>query len=156
MERTVKAYNELVWRLLTAEDRYKFEWAIGAVLTGGPANDVVFYGHGMTGKTTLMTIVRKILIRSAGFVAPRVVFHESFVGRHIPVHDSDVFSFVEINSPLDTGNALVIEPTGIRIPVNKYYVLMTQIESELDAIAEICINRYRSLGEDHYRTEENI
>lgn len=152
-----RAYNELVNILLAREDRVKFEWAIGAMLSDGPRNIVVVRGPAGSGKTTLMTIVRKVLLSPfTGHFAPRVDFlnEDNFVEV-----DPDAFTFAEINhiSGLEL-DAIVIETTGNRVPVNKHYVLMREIDSELIDIANSCISLYREMGDgdDCYSTfEEN-
>lgn len=150
MNGSVKAYNELTTALLTPEEREKFEWAIGAVLTGGPPNVVVIRGPRGTGKSTLLAIVRNILTRFVGDVSPRVAFYEGVAFRTSMLSDagSDAFVFIETNRPIDVGDAVFIDPTGDRIPANKYYVLTNEIDSELDSIAELCIDKYHELGHD--------
>lgn len=151
MTGSVKAYNELTRPLLSEEDHEKFEWVIGAVLAGGPSNVVVVCGEARSGKSTLLTIVRKILTRFVGEFSPRVAFQSGELSE-IAV---DAFVFLETNEPVAPKGSLFIQTTGRHIPANKYYVLTAQTESELDAIAELCINRYHAMGEDHYRTQEN-
>lgn len=146
-----RAYNEMVGLLLTRADRQKFEWAIGAMLDDGPRNIVVLRGAAGTGKTTLMTIIRKVLLSPfAGNFAPRVTFL-TWDSHEIPHVDSDMFVFVEalIGDAL-TDDSLIIETTGERVPVNKHYVLMREIDSELGDIADHCVELYRELGEGYY------
>lgn len=146
-----RAYNEMVGLLLEREDRQKFEWAIGAMLEDGPRNIVVLLGAPRTGKTTLTKIVRKVLLSpEAGAFAPRVAFL-SWDLHELPQVDDDMFVFVEalIGDAL-TKDSLIIKTTGDRVPVNKHYVLMREIDSELGDIAEHCIELYRELGYDYY------
>jgi len=145
----MKAYNELVGNILEDEDRIKFEWIIGAVLTGAPPRTMVIAGPSGSGKTTLTDIVRKLLSEFQGEISPRVAFHRDLVrpGRD---YDPEVFNFVECLDPVSPKWALYIETTGGMIPVNKYHVLMRQIIMELDSLADFCIERYRALGVYHY------
>lgn len=71
----ISAYDELVSLLYSPEERQKFEWAIGAILTGDAKKIekfLVFYGAGGTGKSTVMNIVSKLFggkIKDGGYVA---------------------------------------------------------------------------------------
>ena len=152
---STRAYNELVDTILFREDREKFEWAVGCMLDNGPCHVVTLLGGPMTGKTTLTTIARKILLSPfTGNVAPRVAFLER--GRPRGFND-DTFIFDEVLSPDEIiDGSLVIQTTGNRVPVNKHYVLMAEIDSELIVIADNCIALFRELGENYYNeTQEN-
>lgn len=147
-----KAYNGLVETLISREDQEKFEWTLGCMLDNGPCQTVVLRGGARTGKTTLMTIVRKVLLSPfTGNYAPRVNFLNEM---EMKLLEPGIFAFVEANedSRLEL-DALVIKTTGSRIPVNKHFVLMNEIDSELVAIADKCIAVYRELGEDYYSTD---
>lgn len=138
-----KAYNELVGVLLSEEDRLKFEWAVGAVLNGGPPNIVIIHGHSMTGKSTLLNIVRKVMMAPVPVdYAPRVAFQHNGYSEA----DQDTYVFAAENNP-DNGlepGAIHIFTTGDRVPVNKHFVLMDEINSELIEISEHCIDVYRN------------
>jgi hypothetical protein len=153
---TPKAYNEMISLLLSREDQEKFEWSIGCMLDNGPCHVVVLRGSRGTGKTTLMTIIRKVLLSPfTGGIAPRVAFL-SWDMYELPHIDSATFVFVEANTDdAITSESLVIETTGDRVPVNKHYVLMREIDSELVDIADNCIALFRELGEDYYTSQEN-
>jgi hypothetical protein len=43
-----------------------------------------------------------------------------------------------------------IHPTGVTIPTNLYNTLLSRIDFELGAIAQHCLDVYRSLGKNHY------
>jgi ABC-type uncharacterized transport system ATPase subunit len=153
-----KAYRELTSALLSVEERQTFEWAIGAVLSGAPPEVVTILGYTGSGKSTLVKIVKKILgfafVQGIVGVTPNVDFLDW--DSAIPHVGENAFVFVETNAG-DTiePNSIVIQTTGDRIPANKYYVLMTQIDTELPEIAEACIERYRSMGDGYYNTQEN-
>ena len=155
-----KAYYELSKLVLDEMELEKFEWAVGAMLAGGHPNTVVLEGPARSGKSTLMRIARLALTRTLGDFSPPVSFQTYVPGaeqRRDPGFDyANAFIYIEANVPTHIEDSLVIRPTGGQIPVNKYHVLMTQIETtELDMVADICINRYRALGGDHYITQEN-
>lgn len=62
----ISAYNKLVSRLYSPEERRKFEWAIGAVINGASKKIqkfLVFYGAGGTGKSTIIDIIEKQLFK---------------------------------------------------------------------------------------------
>lgn len=71
----ISAYDELVSRLYLPEERAKFEWAIGAVISGDAKKIqkfLVFYGSGGTGKSTIMDIISKLMggkVSDGGYVA---------------------------------------------------------------------------------------
>lgn len=66
-----------------------------------------------------------------------------FMGTNQPVKISDAKSGI-IRRLID------VHPTGVRIPVNHYHTLMSQIDFELGAIAHHCLEVYQSLGKNHY------
>lgn len=149
---STRAYDELVKTILSPEDQEKFEWAVGCMLDNGPCHVVTLLGGAATGKTTLTNIVRKVLLSPfTGNAAPRVAFLEA--GRAYRPRDfaSDAFIFFEAISPRDiVEDSLVIRTTGNRVPVNKHYVLMDEIDAELVIIADNCIALFRELGEGYY------
>lgn len=142
MTHVPKAYNELVSVLLTDEDRAKFEWAIGAILCGGPRNVVIFHGGPATGKSTLLDVIRKVMMSPINVgLAPRVALqHDGY----FDLGDVDAYVFAAVNRPVEIEGVIDIHTTGDRVPVNKHYVLMEQIGSEGVAIAEHCINVYHN------------
>lgn len=149
-----RAYNELVSLLIRPEDQEKFEWVIGAILSGSSGHIVVLRGDARTGKTTLTQIARKALsVPVAGNSFPNVAFFEGDVDVNI---DPGQNAFVEVNdlSHLEL-DALVIETTGDRVPVNKHYVLMQKIDDEIVDIAEGCIIAYNSRNEGYFTFQEN-
>lgn len=142
-----KAYNELMDRLLSPEDRTKLETVIGSMLSGGPPEHVLFYGPAASGKTTMMRIIKRLLTMSAfGDATARVAFRHSG-NRHIEsemIFNSFVFAeATRMPEELPPGD-IFLRTTGERLPVNKYYVLMDLIDSELDEIAEHCIRTYQN------------
>lgn len=148
--RQTRAYNELLSLLLKPEDQQKFEWAVGAMLNDGPRNIVVFWGEAGTGKTTLMNITRKIAMTTVvDNVAPRVAFVNWDHGYELPSFE-DEFVFTECyGSRSIRDGVIVIHTTGDSIPVNKYHVLVQEIDNELPEIARGCSAVYNSLGENY-------
>ncbi|WPJ30584.1 hypothetical protein [Streptomyces phage Psst1] len=137
-----KAYNELLDRIFRPEDRLKLETVVGSMLSGGEPQHVVIFGTSGSGKTSVSKIIRKLALFNMvenGRRTHHVVFqHEGYY----PV-ESDSFVFAETKEPVAPKGAVFVETTGERLPVNKYYVLMQQIDSELDEIAEHCIQTYQ-------------
>jgi hypothetical protein len=66
-----------------------------------------------------------------------------FVGSNKPVKISDAKSGI-IRRLID------IHPTGVIIPPNQYNTLISRIDFELGAIAQHCLEVYRSLGKNYY------
>src|ERR1044072_8548535 len=66
-----------------------------------------------------------------------------FVGTNKPVKISDAKSGI-IRRLID------IHPTGITISTNQYNTLMSRVDFELGAIAQHCLDVYRSLGKNYY------
>ncbi len=63
VEGSIDAYDELVGTLYSAEERHKFEWAIGTIVSGESTKIqkfLVFYGSQGTGKSTVMNIIQKL------------------------------------------------------------------------------------------------
>lgn len=62
----ISAYDKLVSRLYSPEERQKFEWAIGSIINGASKKlqkFLVFYGAGGTGKSTIIDIIEKQLFK---------------------------------------------------------------------------------------------
>lgn len=74
-EGEMTAYNELIGKLYTEDERRKFEWAIGAIIEGDAKKIqkfLVFFGPGGTGKSTVMDIIMLLfggLVKSGGYVS---------------------------------------------------------------------------------------
>jgi hypothetical protein len=66
-----------------------------------------------------------------------------FMGTNQPVKISDAKSGI-IRRLID------VHPTGITIPTGRYHALMSQIEFELGAIAQRCLNVYLEMGKNYY------
>ena len=66
-----------------------------------------------------------------------------FMGTNQPVRISDAKSGI-IRRLID------VNPTGNRVPINHYHALMSQIDFELGAIAEHCLDVYLSMGKNYY------
>ncbi|ASU03968.1 terminase small subunit [Streptomyces phage Psst4] len=149
MNNLPKAYNELMERLLEPEDRRKLEIVVGAMLTGGPPQTVLISGPVRSGKTTLMKIVKRLItLTTFATGSPRVLFqHDGF---QLVELAQPTFVFAETHIlPREMPGAVFIQTTGDRLPVNKYYVLMDLIDSELDEIAEHCIRTYHNAQENN-------
>lgn len=65
------------------------------------------------------------------------------MGTNQPVKISDAKSGI-IRRLID------VHPTGVKIPVNKYHTLIGQIDFELGAIAQHCLEVYRDMGKNYY------
>lgn len=68
-----------------------------------------------------------------------------FMGTNQPVKISDAKSGI-IRRLID------VTPTGVRIPINHYHTLMSQIDFELGAIAAHCLDVYRKMGKNFYNS----
>ncbi|MCA1806641.1 MAG: DUF5906 domain-containing protein, partial [Actinobacteria bacterium] len=66
-----------------------------------------------------------------------------FMGTNQPVRISDAKSGI-IRRLID------VHPTGVRLDINHYHTLLSQIDFELGAIAEHCLQVYRKMGQNHY------
>lgn len=70
----------------------------------------------------------------------------------------DAFLFMGTNQPVRISDAksgiirrlIDVNPTGVKIPSNHYQTLFNQIDFELGAIAQHCLEVYLSLGKNHY------
>lgn len=206
----ISAYEELVSTLYTPEERMKFEWAIGAVISGDAKRIekfIVFYGPGGTGKSTIMKIIQMLfggLVRDGGYIATFVA--KDLVGNNNSFatsafkdnplvaiqHDGDLskiednsklnsivshevmqinekykttydnrinaFLFMGTNKPVkitDAKSGLIrrvidVRPTGSKLDPDRYFELMGRIEFELGAIADHCLQVYKTLGRNYY------
>lgn len=155
----MRAYNELVSRILHDEDRAKFEWSVGAMLTGAIPRDTVIEGPARSGKTTLTSIVRSILTQYRSDFSPRVSFIESIDGAFDDTFiANDTYIFVEcLRASSVREGSLIVRTTGDSIPVNTYHVLMEQIRDDLYSIADHCIHIHLDGPETIIEnTQENI
>lgn len=70
----------------------------------------------------------------------------------------NAFLFMGTNQPVKISDAkagiirrlIDVHPTGMRVDPDRYHILMNQIEFELGAIANRCLERYRSMGKNYY------
>lgn len=70
----------------------------------------------------------------------------------------DAFLFMGTNQPVKISDAksgiirrlIDVHPTGVKIPTNHYFTLMSKIDFELGAIAQHCLDVYLSMGRNHY------
>jgi hypothetical protein len=72
-----------------------------------------------------------------------------FMGTNKPVKITDAKSGI-IRRLID------VNPTGMRIKPNRYNTLMSQIEFELGAIAQHCLDVYREMGKNYYNTYQPL
>lgn len=91
-----------------------------------------------------------------------IVSHENMPmnEKYKPGYTSKVNAFLLMgtNKPVKISDAksglirrlIDIHPTGIKIPINHYQALMQQIEFELGAIADHCLQVYRGMGKNYY------
>jgi len=91
-----------------------------------------------------------------------IVSHEEMTmnEKYKPSYTSRVnaFLFMGTNQPVKITDAksgiirrlIDVHPTGVRIPINHYQTLVTQIDFELGAIAQHCLDVYLSMGKNFY------
>lgn len=71
---------------------------------------------------------------------------------------SNAFLFVGTNKPVKITDAksgiirrlIDVKPSGKKLPIKRYQVLMSQIDFELGAIAYHCLETYRTMGKNYY------
>jgi hypothetical protein len=66
-----------------------------------------------------------------------------FMGTNQPVRISDAKSGI-IRRLID------VHPTGVKLPINHYQTLISQIDFQLGAIAQHCLEVYRGMGKNYY------
>lgn len=91
-----------------------------------------------------------------------IVSHEEMTmhEKYKPSYSARVvaFLFMGTNKPVKISDAksglirrlIDVHPTGNRIPIDRYNVLMSRIDFELGAIAAHCLKIYRSMGKSYY------
>lgn len=91
-----------------------------------------------------------------------IISHEEmrFNEKYKPGYDSKVnaFLFMGTNKPVKISDAksgiirrlIDVHPTGVLIPATHYHTLMSRIDFELGAIAQHCLEVYRSMGKNYY------
>ena len=60
---SIEAYDKLISKLYSPEERHKIEWAIGSIVCGDSKyiqKFVVLYGAGGTGKSTILNIIQQL------------------------------------------------------------------------------------------------
>jgi energy-coupling factor transporter ATP-binding protein EcfA2 len=73
---------------------------------------------------------------------------------------ANCFLFMATNKPVRITDAksgvirrlIDVKPSGKKIPTNEYFSLMSRIDFELGAIAQKCLDIYRSMGKNYYST----
>ena len=73
---------------------------------------------------------------------------------------SNAFLFMGTNQPVKISDAksgiirrlIDVHPTGVKIPSNHYFALMSQVEFELGAIAYHGLQVYRDMGQNYYNS----
>jgi len=71
---------------------------------------------------------------------------------------SNAFLFMGTNKPVKITDAksgiirrlIDVRPSGRKVPIQRYHVLLSQIDFELGAIAYYCLNVYKKLGKNYY------
>ena len=91
-----------------------------------------------------------------------IVSHEEMTmnEKYKPSYASKVncFLFMATNKPVkitDSKSGIIrrlidVKPSGNKIPVKHYSILINQVEFELGAIAQHCLNVYRDMGKNYY------
>lgn len=91
-----------------------------------------------------------------------IVSHEDMTinEKNKPTYTSRINAFLMMgsNKPVKITDAksgiirrlIDVQPTGVIIPAKHYQALMTQIEFELGAIAQHCLDVYRGMGKNYY------
>ena len=85
-----------------------------------------------------------------------IIINEKFKSRYST--KSNCFLFMATNKPVkitDAKSGLIrrlidVHPSGRKLEINKYNNLMTQIDFELGAIAQHCLDIYREMGKSYY------
>lgn len=72
-----------------------------------------------------------------------------FLGTNQPVKISDAKSGI-IRRLID------VHPTGVKIETDRYHILLNQIDFELGAIAQHCLDTYKKMGKNYYNTYRPI
>jgi hypothetical protein len=152
------AYELLADQIFSEEDRAKFEWAVGAALTGVTDKILVISGGPSSGKSTMLSIVEEIFseftftsrasVMHDGYTSiknPGFVFAASAGGKLLPTTD-----------PVILDRLIVAVTTGNRFPIQTYSRLVAQARREHEMIANQCIERYRELGPNYFdNVQEN-
>ena len=91
-----------------------------------------------------------------------IISHEEMTmnEKYKPSYSSRVnaFLFMGTNQPVKISDAksgiirrlIDVHPTGVKLPINHYHSLMGQIDFELGAIAQHCLDVYLSMGKNYY------
>lgn len=91
-----------------------------------------------------------------------IISHEDMTmnEKYKPSYTSRVNAFLLMgtNQPVKISDAksgiirrlIDVHPTGVKIPVNHYNVLMSRIDFELGAISQHCLSTYREMGKNYY------
>ncbi|AWN05919.1 helicase [Streptomyces phage CricKo] len=154
-DRAVGSWNELLGVLLEDEDRKKIEWAIGAIIAGGPTKMLVITGPEKSGKSSILTLMERVIEMHREEDSLPVAVRRS--GASDP--DMDRFMLIEDNRPglaerwfKIPERIIEVPTTGHTLTLNNFYLLAGFISSHMGAIATRCLATYRELGPNHYDT----
>jgi len=97
-----------------------------------------------------------------------IISHEEMTmnEKYKPAYSARVnaFLFMGTNQPVKISDAksglirrlIDVHPTGAKIDANRYHILLSQVEFELGAIAQHCLDRYKRMGKNYYNTYKPI
>lgn len=97
-----------------------------------------------------------------------IISHEEIAmnAKFKPIYNSRVnaYLFMGTNKPVKISDAksgiirrlIDVHPTGVTLPPNKYHTLMSQIDFELGAIAQHCLDAYRHMGKNYYNDYQPV
>lgn len=159
------AYDELMNTLYSPVARETIEFVIGAALEGEVNPDhnlVMLHGPAGSGKSTMLYIIQKLFAKRYWIVGESFSVPALFDGKAgvAVCHDCDathlerylfpsnMWTFAATNRDAPTRyennydmvskRAIDIQQSGSRLPLKGYLLVMEQIDSELDGIAERC------------------
>lgn len=141
----MSAYDEYITPILAGANREKYEWAVGSALSGGPEKSLIICAESGTGKSELLNIIKWVFVREG---MPSVIIREGL--RYM--NQTTGYVYMTSLHPITSDNTrhIVMQNTGYLHPHEDYYRLYEAMQTEVDLIANACVDRYIAMGSSPY------
>ena len=156
---SLRAWDRLLDRFFESHDRLAVQWAIGAIIAGGPRKVLVINGPSGSGKSTILGLAEDILRHCVEEDSLPFMARDFTRGMQIPLDDpflllADTRLVTYTNSPL-AGRIIQVQTTGYQFDAETFDQLGQAVHDNRGPIGSRCLKVYRKLGPNHYDNQEN-